>query len=50
MGRGNSLIIHMLKSLLYHRQNPLHFHIVVNSGTQRDISEIFERWDVPDGN
>ncbi|CAB3225466.1 unnamed protein product [Arctia plantaginis] len=48
MGKCTRLITPMLKSLLHHRQNPLHFHFVVDSTSQHAISVLFDTWDLPD--
>ncbi|XP_023942707.1 xylosyl- and glucuronyltransferase LARGE1 [Bicyclus anynana] len=50
MGKCTWIITPMLKSLLHHRQNPLHFHFIVGTGSERTISKLFDTWDLPDVN
>lgn len=49
MNKCAQQLIPMIKSLLHHRQNPLHFHFIVDSVSERTISELFSTWDLPDG-
>ncbi|GBP77886.1 LARGE xylosyl- and glucuronyltransferase 1 [Eumeta japonica] len=48
MGKCTRLVIPMLKSLLNHRQNPIHFHFIVDSTSQLPTSKLFDTWDLPD--
>lgn len=48
MGKCTRIVTPMLKSLLHHRQNPLHFHLIVDSGSEHTISKLFDTWDLPD--
>lgn len=48
MGKCSRLITPMLKSLLHHRQNPLYFHLIVDSTSQQITSKLFDTWDLPD--
>ncbi|XP_073954338.1 xylosyl- and glucuronyltransferase LARGE1-like isoform X1 [Choristoneura fumiferana] len=48
MGKCPRLVTPMLKSLLHHRQNPVHFHLIADAASQHTISRIFETWDLPD--
>ncbi|XP_013191389.2 xylosyl- and glucuronyltransferase LARGE1 isoform X2 [Amyelois transitella] len=48
MGKCMQLVTPMLKSLLHHRQNPIHFHIIVDGSTEHIIKEFFRTWDLPD--
>ncbi|OWR51287.1 Glycosyltransferase protein LARGE1 [Danaus plexippus plexippus] len=48
MGKCTRNITPMLKSLLHHRQNPIHFHFVVDPESMRTLNKLFETWDLPD--
>ncbi|CAH0397182.1 unnamed protein product [Chilo suppressalis] len=48
MGKCMRLITPMLKSLLHHRQNPIHFHFIVDGSSQHTTEILFESWDLPD--
>ncbi|XP_047539098.1 xylosyl- and glucuronyltransferase LARGE2s-like [Vanessa atalanta] len=48
MGKCTRIITPMLKSLLHHRQNPVHFHFIVGSGSAQTITKLFDSWDLPD--
>ncbi|KAG6459736.1 hypothetical protein O3G_MSEX011570 [Manduca sexta] len=48
MGKCTRLITPMLKSMFHHRQNPLHFHMIVDLGSQHTITKLFDTWDLPD--
>ncbi|KOB67706.1 Uncharacterized protein OBRU01_19385, partial [Operophtera brumata] len=50
MGKCMRQITPMLKSLLRHRQNPIHFHMIVDTASQHTTSKLFDTWDLPDGN
>lgn len=50
MGKCSRNITPMLKSLLHHRQNPLHFHVIVDNMSEQTIGTLFDMWDLPDGN
>lgn len=39
----------LLKSLLYFRDNPIHFHIVVDQQTKQSLTKMFETWLLPQG-
>ncbi|CAH0591403.1 unnamed protein product [Chrysodeixis includens] len=48
MGKCTRLITPMLKSMLHHRQNPIHFHLVVDTSSQHTFTKLFDTWDLPD--
>ncbi|XP_041969668.1 LARGE xylosyl- and glucuronyltransferase 2-like [Aricia agestis] len=48
MGKCMRLITPMLKSILHHRQNPIHFHFIVDAPSQHTINKLFDTWDLPD--
>ncbi|KAL4706703.1 hypothetical protein ACJJTC_014458 [Scirpophaga incertulas] len=48
MGKCMRLITPMMKSLLHHRQNPLHFHFIVDGTAQHIAETLFNTWDLPD--
>ncbi|CAG9571674.1 unnamed protein product [Danaus chrysippus] len=48
MGKCTRNITPMLKSLLHHRQNPIHFHFIVGPGSMQTLNKLFETWDLPD--
>ncbi|XP_059046697.1 xylosyl- and glucuronyltransferase LARGE2s-like [Achroia grisella] len=48
MGKCMRLVTPMIKSLLHHRQNPLHFHFIVDSTSQEITNILFDTWDLPD--
>ncbi|XP_026736939.1 LARGE xylosyl- and glucuronyltransferase 2-like [Trichoplusia ni] len=48
MAKCTRLITPMLKSILYHRQNPIHFHLVVDTSAQNTFTKLFDSWDLPD--
>ncbi|KPJ18829.1 Glycosyltransferase-like protein LARGE1 [Papilio machaon] len=48
MGKCTRIIMPMLKSLLQHRQNPIHFHFIVDTAADQTISKLFDTWDLPD--
>ncbi|KAJ2945231.1 hypothetical protein O0L34_g9302 [Tuta absoluta] len=48
MGKCGHNITPMLKSLLHHRQNPLHFHLIVDTKTEKVIRTLFKTWSLPD--
>lgn len=37
----------LVKSILFYRKNPLHFHIVVNNASQLILENLFKTWDLP---
>lgn len=39
----------MLKSIYFYRNNPLHFHIMVNKLSDKALRVLFESWAVPQG-
>ncbi len=40
----------LVKSLLFHRRNPIHFHFVVDEDvSKRILSELFRTWKLPAG-
>lgn len=48
MHKCTRYVIPMLKSLLYHRQNPIHFHIMVDDQSEISTKTLFDSWDLPD--
>ncbi|XP_053616266.1 xylosyl- and glucuronyltransferase LARGE1-like isoform X2 [Plodia interpunctella] len=48
MGKCMQVVTPMLKSLLHHRQNPIHFHLIVDGSTEKIINELFRTWDLDD--
>lgn len=39
----------MLKSIFFYRNNPLHFHIVVNRMSEKVLRTLFDTWALPQG-
>lgn len=49
-GYRSNLFLHtLLKSIYFHRINPLHFHIIVSKVSEKILKTLFESWDVPQG-
>ncbi|XP_062528123.1 xylosyl- and glucuronyltransferase LARGE2s isoform X2 [Bombyx mori] len=48
MGKCTRLITPMFKSLLHNRQNPLHFHMVVDNTAEHTVAVLFDTWMLPD--
>ncbi|XP_063384625.1 xylosyl- and glucuronyltransferase LARGE2s-like isoform X2 [Cydia fagiglandana] len=48
MSKCPRIVSPMLKSLLHHRQNPVHFHLIVDVVSEHTTSHLFETWDLPD--
>lgn len=49
---GNKPILYLmtlLKSIYFYRNNPLHFHIMVNKISDRALNTLFDTWAVPQG-
>ena len=40
-------VVTLIKSILFHRKNPLHFHFVSDSAAQSILETLFTSWDVP---
>ncbi|KAI1301775.1 LARGE xylosyl- and glucuronyltransferase 2 [Halotydeus destructor] len=40
-------VVTLIKSILFYRKNPLHFHFVVDSISQLILKTLFETWNVP---
>uniref|UniRef100_A0AAY4AZP1 LARGE xylosyl- and glucuronyltransferase 1 n=1 Tax=Denticeps clupeoides TaxID=299321 RepID=A0AAY4AZP1_9TELE len=40
-------VVTLVKSVLFHRRNPLHFHFITDSIAQRILSSLFNTWMVP---
>ncbi|XP_056383601.1 xylosyl- and glucuronyltransferase LARGE2 [Hyla sarda] len=40
-------VVTLVKSILFHRRNPLHFHLITDSVAQRILGNLFKTWMVP---
>ncbi|KAK7912699.1 hypothetical protein WMY93_012910 [Mugilogobius chulae] len=40
-------VVTLVKSVLFHRRNPLHFHFITDSVAQQILSALFQSWMVP---
>uniref|UniRef100_A0AAY5K9A8 LARGE xylosyl- and glucuronyltransferase 1 n=1 Tax=Esox lucius TaxID=8010 RepID=A0AAY5K9A8_ESOLU len=40
-------VVTLVKSVLFHRRNPLHFHIITDSTAQHILASLFQTWMVP---
>ncbi|XP_063072899.1 xylosyl- and glucuronyltransferase LARGE1-like [Engraulis encrasicolus] len=40
-------VVTLVKSVLFHRRNPLHFHFITDSIAQRILASLFHTWMVP---
>ncbi|XP_073514953.1 xylosyl- and glucuronyltransferase LARGE2 isoform X3 [Phyllobates terribilis] len=40
-------VVTLVKSILFHRRNPLHFHLITDSVAQRILGHLFKTWMVP---
>ncbi len=40
----------LVKSILFYRKNPLHFHIITDSVSENILRVLFKTWNVPQGN
>ncbi|XP_028583012.2 xylosyl- and glucuronyltransferase LARGE2 isoform X2 [Podarcis muralis] len=40
-------VVTLVKSILFHRKNPLHFHLITDSVAQKILQMLFESWMVP---
>uniref|UniRef100_A0A8C8G3S1 LARGE xylosyl- and glucuronyltransferase 1 n=1 Tax=Oncorhynchus tshawytscha TaxID=74940 RepID=A0A8C8G3S1_ONCTS len=40
-------VVTLVKSVLFHRRNPLHFHIITDSTAQQILASLFRTWMVP---
>jgi len=42
-------VVTLIKSILFYRRNPLHFHLLVDSVAHVVLKKLFQTWDVPQG-
>lgn len=42
-------VVTLLKSLLFYRRNPLHFHMIADARAQVVLHTLFTSWNVPHG-
>lgn len=42
-------VVTLIKSVLFYRKNPLHFHFISDTTAQVILNYLFETWKVPDG-
>lgn len=42
-------LVTVVKSILFYRTNPLHFHLLVDEIARRTLSTLFRTWDLPHG-
>lgn len=42
-------LVTVVKSILFYRTNPLHFHLLVDEIARRTLSTLFQTWDLPHG-
>ncbi|RLU22382.1 hypothetical protein DMN91_004660 [Ooceraea biroi] len=40
-------LVTVVKSILFYRTNPLHFHLLVDETARRTLSTVFQTWDLP---
>ncbi|KAM3919319.1 LOW QUALITY PROTEIN: xylosyl- and glucuronyltransferase LARGE2 [Leptodactylus fuscus] len=40
-------VVTLVKSILFHRRNPLHFHLITDSVARRILGNLFQTWMVP---
>ncbi|XP_069821440.1 xylosyl- and glucuronyltransferase LARGE2 [Dendropsophus ebraccatus] len=40
-------VVTLVKSILFHRRNPLHFHLITDSVAHRILGNLFQTWMVP---
>ncbi|XP_050448704.1 xylosyl- and glucuronyltransferase LARGE1-like isoform X2 [Cataglyphis hispanica] len=40
-------LVTVMKSILFYRTNPLHFHLLVDEIARRTLSTLFQTWDLP---
>ncbi|KAG4072697.1 hypothetical protein HA402_001809 [Bradysia odoriphaga] len=40
-------LLQMVKSILYYRSSPLHFHILTDVGTEEHLKNSFQKWNLP---
>lgn len=45
--KSNLYLMTLLKSILFHRNKPLHFHLIVNKFSDKVLRTLFETWDIP---
>ncbi|XP_070168117.1 xylosyl- and glucuronyltransferase LARGE1 isoform X3 [Polyergus mexicanus] len=43
-------LVTVVKSILFYRTNPLHFHLLVDEIARRTLSTLFQTWDLPHAN
>lgn len=47
-GHKSNLYLHiLLKSLNFYRNNPIHYHIMVNKISEKVLKTLFETWNLP---
>ena len=39
----------LVKSLLFHRKQPLHLHLIVDGKARKVLGRLFETWDIVHG-
>lgn len=42
-------LVTVVKSILFYRTNPLHFHLLVDEIARKTLSTLFQTWDLPHG-
>jgi glycosyltransferase-like protein LARGE len=42
-------VVTLIKSILFYRRNPLHFHLISDSTAQVILQTLFSTWSVPQG-
>jgi len=42
-------LVTVVKSILFYRTNPLHFHLLVDEIARKTLSTLFRTWDLPHG-
>lgn len=47
--KSSRSVVTLLKSILFYRKHPLHFHIMVDDVAERILKTLFETWDIPQG-
>ncbi|KAK2488814.1 hypothetical protein MC885_021894 [Smutsia gigantea] len=40
-------VVTLVKSVLFHRRNPLHFHLIADSIAEQILATLFQTWMVP---
>lgn len=47
--KSSRSVVTLLKSILFYRTHPLHFHIMVDDVAERILTTLFDTWSIPHG-